>query len=75
MLSDQLTNINEVRKLTGYDARSMDAIMMSLFNSREREVDEWKDLFRAVDERFGAIQVNRIGENGSSGVISAEWVA
>lgn len=47
---------------------------MSLFNSREREADEWKDLFRAADERFGNFTVNRIGENGSSGVISAEWM-
>jgi hypothetical protein len=49
--------------------------MMSLFNSREREVDEWKDLFRSADERFSAVTVSRIGENGSSGVISAKWMA
>ncbi|EED14270.1 O-methyltransferase, putative [Talaromyces stipitatus ATCC 10500] len=54
--------------------RSMDAIMMSLFNSREREADEWEDLFKRADESFGRIIVNRIGENGSSGVISAEWL-
>ncbi|OKL61699.1 hypothetical protein UA08_02177 [Talaromyces atroroseus] len=54
--------------------RSMDAIMMSLFNSREREVDEWKELFKVADERFGPVIVNRIGENGSSGVISAQWM-
>lgn len=52
----------------------MDAIMMSLFNSREREADEWKELFKQADERFGDVIVNRIGENGSSGVISATWL-
>lgn len=48
--------------------------MMSLFNSREREEEEWKGLFKQADERFGNITVNRIGKNGSSGVISAEWL-
>jgi hypothetical protein len=52
----------------------MDAIMMSLFNSREREAEEWKELFKQADERFGNVTVNRIGENGSSGVISADWL-
>ncbi|RAO72498.1 uncharacterized protein BHQ10_008510 [Talaromyces amestolkiae] len=54
--------------------RSMDAIMMSLFNSREREADEWKELFKQADQRFGDVIVNRIGQNGSSGVISAAWL-
>ncbi|QGA21491.1 hypothetical protein EYB26_009202 [Talaromyces marneffei] len=54
--------------------RSMDAIMMSLFNSREREADEWRDLFSQADEKFGNVMVHRIGENGSSGIISAEWL-
>lgn len=52
----------------------MDAIMMSLFNSREREAEEWEDLFKQVDERFGNVIVNRIGKNGSTGVISTEWL-
>jgi hypothetical protein len=51
----------------------MDAIMLSLFNSREREVEEWEELFNTADSRFGGFTANRIGENGSSGVVSVEW--
>lgn len=47
--------------------------MLSLFNSREREVDEWEELFKIADSRFSAFTANRVGENGSSGVISVEW--
>ncbi|QKX58069.1 uncharacterized protein TRUGW13939_05190 [Talaromyces rugulosus] len=53
--------------------RNMDAIMLSLFNSREREVEEWEELFNTADSRFGGFTANRIGEHGSSGVISVEW--
>lgn len=51
----------------------MDTIMMSLFNSREREANEWRRIFQQADERFGMVSVSRIGENGSSGIIFAEW--
>ncbi|KAK8024993.1 S-adenosyl-L-methionine-dependent methyltransferase [Apiospora arundinis] len=34
------------------DMRAMDMNMGSTFNARERELDEWKALFAAADERF-----------------------
>ncbi|KAH8696410.1 putative O-methyltransferase [Talaromyces proteolyticus] len=52
--------------------RAMDAIMLSLFNSREREASEWKELFTAADPRFKSFTVNRI-KGGSAGVVYVEW--
>ena len=52
----------------------MDAIMMSLFNSREREEEDWLSLFRrAGGERF-AFKATRIKDNPSTGIIVAEWL-
>ncbi|KAF2464342.1 putative O-methyltransferase [Lindgomyces ingoldianus] len=53
--------------------RSMDAIMLSLFNSREREVDDWQNLFNQADGRFGGFRATRVKENPSTGIIVAEW--
>ncbi|KAK2772300.1 hypothetical protein FQN53_004663 [Emmonsiellopsis sp. PD_33] len=53
--------------------RSMDAIMLSLFNSREREEDDWKNLFAITDKRFVSFVASRIKENPSTGVVFAEW--
>ncbi|KAF1980465.1 putative O-methyltransferase [Bimuria novae-zelandiae CBS 107.79] len=53
--------------------RSMDAIMMSLFNSRERGVADWESIFaQAGDGRF-SVEVKKVKENPSTGVIIAEW--
>jgi hypothetical protein len=54
--------------------RSMDALMMSLFNSREREVDDWKNIFeRAYGDRC-LFKATRVKDNPSTGVIVAEWL-
>ncbi|PYI03401.1 putative O-methyltransferase [Aspergillus sclerotiicarbonarius CBS 121057] len=53
--------------------RSMDATMLSLFNSRERDVEDWKILFRIADSRFMGFTANRAGGTGSSGVVIVEW--
>ncbi|ORY18123.1 cercosporin toxin biosynthesis protein [Clohesyomyces aquaticus] len=53
--------------------RSMDAIMLSLFNSRERELSDWKKLFQQADERFGSFNATRVKENPSTAIIVAEW--
>jgi hypothetical protein len=51
----------------------MDAIMMSLFNSRERGVADWEDLFaRAGKGRFD-VEVRRVKANMATGVVVAEW--
>ncbi|KAF2734829.1 putative O-methyltransferase [Polyplosphaeria fusca] len=54
--------------------RSMDNIMLSLFNSREREVDDWKDLFNRAHGKQWVVSVTRVKENPSTGIIVAEWL-
>lgn len=53
--------------------RSMDAIMLSLFNSRERDEGDWKGLFEQSDGRFAGFEARRIKQNPSTGVMVAEW--
>ncbi|KAF2659757.1 putative O-methyltransferase [Lophiostoma macrostomum CBS 122681] len=52
--------------------RSMDAIMLSLFNSRERGADDWKSLFQQANADYGFFSATRIKE-GASGIIQVEW--
>jgi hypothetical protein len=51
----------------------MDAIMLSLFNSRERDEDDWKGVFTAAHGRFVGFEARRIKESPSTGIILAEW--
>jgi hypothetical protein len=51
----------------------MDAIMLSLFNSREREESDWSALFTTADPRFTILEVKKANENASSGVLVARW--
>jgi hypothetical protein len=51
----------------------MDAIMLSLCNSREREEDDWRKIFAVAHEGFKSFTASRIKENPSTGVIVAEW--
>lgn len=51
----------------------MDAIMLSLFNSRERDEDDWRELFALADNRFTGYKATRIKENMSTGIMVAEW--
>lgn len=53
--------------------RSMDCIMLSLFNARERDADDWKRLFSAADQRFGGVEISKIKENPSTCVIVVQW--
>ncbi|TGO30616.1 hypothetical protein BPAE_0004g00740 [Botrytis paeoniae] len=53
-------------------ARGMDMIMLSLFNSRERDVDGWATLFQAADPRFGKPKA-WIPEGSNLGIIEAVW--
>jgi hypothetical protein len=46
--------------------------MMTLFNARERELEDWKDLFRQADKRFKFISA-RLPEVGTMSVITAIW--
>lgn len=50
--------------------RSLDLIMLQALNARERDVDEWKELFKEADERFiwrGAWRSGRMW------ILEAEW--
>ncbi|TGO58900.1 hypothetical protein BCON_0050g00320 [Botryotinia convoluta] len=49
-------------------ARGMDMIMVSLFNSRERDADDWATLFQAADPRFGKPK-SWIPEGSNLGII------
>lgn len=52
--------------------RSMDLIMLEGLNARERDVDEWRELFKEADERFiwkGAWRP----EGSKMWIIEAEW--
>jgi hypothetical protein len=51
----------------------MDAIMLSLFNSRERDEDDWRKVFAAADKGFIGFNASRIKENPSTGIMVAEW--
>lgn len=53
--------------------RSMDAIMMSLFNSRERELEDWKSIFSRASDRFSVCSAERVKENTSTAIIVVEW--
>lgn len=52
--------------------RAYDMLMMTLFNAREREIDDWVQLFREADARFRFVDAKR-PEVGTMGVILAEW--
>lgn len=47
-------------------------LMMTLFNSREREKDDWIQLLRDADIRFQFVDARR-PEVGTMGLILIEW--
>ncbi|KAG9231199.1 putative O-methyltransferase [Amylocarpus encephaloides] len=55
------------------DIRSMDLIMLSLFNSRERDEDDWKTLVENADPGFKFESAKRQAENSPSGIIIVSW--
>ena len=46
--------------------------MLSLHNSRERDQDEWVQLFKDADPRFGEISI-RVPEGSALAIIEAVW--
>ena len=48
----------------------MDMIMLSLFNSREREKEDWQSIFQQADTRFTNVQV-WIPEGATLAIIEA----
>ncbi|CAG8956540.1 hypothetical protein HYFRA_00003929 [Hymenoscyphus fraxineus] len=55
------------------DVRAMDMIMLSLFNSREREEDDWKELVAKTDSRFRFESAERQAQDSASGIIVVSW--
>ncbi|KAF7890393.1 hypothetical protein EAF00_008708 [Botryotinia globosa] len=52
--------------------RSLDMIMLIMHNAREREAQEWQDLFLEADPRFGLLKIwTPIG--ASLAIIEAAW--
>lgn len=47
--------------------------MLSLYNSREREKDDWDMLFREADPRFRNVKT-WVPEGAMLGVVEATWV-
>ena len=52
--------------------RFYDLCMLSFFNSREREKEDWQNLFHEADERFGNIKI-WTPEGASLAIIEATW--
>ena len=57
-------------KLTTSSA--MDMLMLTLFNSREREKDDWLKLFEKADKRFVFSQAGT-PKGSALGIIEVQW--
>lgn len=53
--------------------RTLDIFMQTVTNSREREPDDWRELFRRADERY---KFNRVWKpkNSRMWFVEAEWI-
>ena len=49
-----------------------DMLMLSLFNSRERDGDDWAQLFREADRRF-SISRAYVPQGSVMGIIEVVW--
>jgi hypothetical protein len=66
---------NELQSTATYwPFSSMDTIMMSLFNSRERDVEDWEMIFEAASLNYGGFRATRVEENPATGIIQVEWI-
>ena len=66
-----------LRSKTQWDAdfgRAYDMLMMTLFNARDRERDDWNQLLRNADRRFKLIGAKK-PEVGTMGLIQVVWDA
>ena len=50
----------------------MDLLMLSLYNSRERDSDDWRSLFHQADSRFRFVDAVAV-QGSTSGIIEAIW--
>lgn len=56
----------------GGDYRALDMVMLSFFNSRERERDDWERVCGEVDPRFRFVDA-WTPEGAALGIIEAVW--
>lgn len=47
--------------------------MLTLFNARERDEDDWKELVEKADPGFKFESAKRQAENSPSGIIVVNW--
>lgn len=52
----------------------MDMIMLSLFNSREREEADWRRLFHEADARFTKVKI-WVPDGATLAIIEAVWAS
>jgi hypothetical protein len=50
----------------------MDLIMLTTANAKERELDDWRELFREADERFEFLRAFK-PEKSRMWLIEAKW--
>lgn len=60
------------RKFIAESVREMDMIMLTLFNSRDRERHEWVRLFGQTDARFRDVKA-WVPDGSSLAIIEATW--
>jgi hypothetical protein len=53
----------------------MDLLMLTLFNSRERDVDDWKELVEKADPRFKLESAKQQAPESPSGIMIVSWEA
>ncbi|RDL40163.1 S-adenosyl-L-methionine-dependent methyltransferase [Venustampulla echinocandica] len=63
---------NTVTYLEEKTMRTMDIMMQVTVNAREREVDDWKELFQAADQRYKFLKAWK-PEKSRMWLIEAEW--
>jgi len=52
--------------------REIDMIMLSAFNSYEREPEDWERVFREADPRFGKVKIMKV-PGSALDLIEAIW--
>jgi hypothetical protein len=58
---------------TNVSRREMDLLMLALFNSRERDGDDWKELVEKADPRFRLESAKQQAPDSPSGIIVVNW--
>lgn len=50
----------------------MDLIMLSLFNERDYEAEDWRKIFREADSRFTDIKIS-VPQGSQLAIVEAVW--